>query len=116
MNMRIDGPDQMGPAGLQAAAAISPPVAPVPAPSVGDGSGVKVDTIPATPPPELQAQFAIASQAYDRLAAQQRGLHFRVDQHTGKVVVEVHDTNGKLLYSVPNAKALKIAGGADLDE
>lgn len=77
---------------------------------------VKVDMIPSSPPPEVQAAMHVASQSYDKLQAGGRGLHFKVDDATGKLIVEVHDLHGKLMFTVPASKALDIAGGGSLDD
>ena len=77
--------------------------------------GVTVDTIPATPPPEVHEAMAIANNVYENLKANGRGMHFRVDEATGRLIVEVHDLHGNLLFSVPPSKALAIAGGESLD-
>jgi hypothetical protein len=42
-------------------------------------------------------------------------LHFKVDDATGKLIVEVHDLHGNLLFTVPASKALDFAGGGSLD-
>lgn len=100
--------------------------APVPAtPANGDRSttvavadqeeAVTVDTIPSSPPAEVLDAIGVASQAYDRLAANEQALHFRIDDATGKVVVEVHDPHGDVLFTVPPSKALEVASGASLD-
>ena len=76
---------------------------------------VKVDMIPSSPPPEVQEAMGVAAQSYDKLHASGRGLHFKVDDATGKLIVEVHDLHGKLMFTVPASKALDIASGGALD-
>lgn len=76
---------------------------------------VKVDMIPSSPPPEVQEAMGVAAQSYDKLQASGRGLHFKVDDATGKLIVEVHDLHGKLMFTVPASKALDIASGGSLD-
>ncbi len=75
---------------------------------------VMVDTIPASPPPEVHDAIAAAGQAYAQLAATDRQLHFNVDARTGQVSVEVHDLRGNVLFTVPSSKALDIAAGGAL--
>ena len=80
---------------------------------------VKVDvsgSIPSSPPPEVLDAMGTAAQAYDRLAAADRGLSFKIDDRTGKVIVSVHNTAGQLLFTVPASKALDVASGGSLDE
>jgi uncharacterized FlaG/YvyC family protein len=79
-----------------------------PAPRASEPS-VSVDTVPASPPPEVHAAIAVASQAHERLAAHDRALHFHVDERSGKLQVEVQDLNGNVLFTVPPSKALEIA-------
>ena len=72
---------------------------------------VRVDTIPATPPPEVHDAIAVAAQSYEQLHQSERHLSFHVDGRTGKLSVEVHDLQGNVLFTVPSKKALDIAAG-----
>ena len=56
-----------------------------------------------------------AAQAYDKLQDQGRQMRFKVNEGTGKLVVEVHDLHGQLLFQVPASKALDVASGGSLD-
>jgi hypothetical protein len=85
------------------------------APSNAAQDSVTVDTIPSSPPPEVHEAMGVAAQAYDKLQAQGREMRFKVNQGTGKLVVEVHDLHGQLLFQVPASKALDVAGGGSLD-
>ncbi len=76
---------------------------------------VHVDTIPASPPPEVHEAMAVADHAYERLAAANRALHFTISPSTGRLSVEVHDMKGNLLFSVPASKALEVAAGGHLE-
>jgi len=80
---------------------------------------VKVDVgstaIPSSPPAEVLDQMGDASQAYERLAATDRGLSFKIDEASGKVIVSVHNNAGQVLFTVPGSKALDIASGGSLD-
>ena len=75
---------------------------------------VTVDTIPSSPPPEVHEAMGVAAQAYDRLQDQGRQMRFKVNEDTGKLVVEIHDLHGNLLFQVPSSKALEVAGGGSL--
>jgi uncharacterized FlaG/YvyC family protein len=75
---------------------------------------VTVDTIPASPPPEVQDAMGVANQAYHSLQAQGAELRFKVNESTGQLSVEVHDTHGNLLFTVPSSTALDIASGQPL--
>jgi len=86
------------------------------APSNAAQDSVTVDTIPSSPPPEVHEAMGVAAQAYDNLQAQGRQMRFKVNEGTGKLVVEVHDLHGKLLFQVPASKALDVASGGSLDD
>lgn len=81
---------------------------------------VKVDVgtggIPASPPTEVLDAMGVAAAAHAKLADSGRGLSFKIDDATGKVVVSVHDNQGKVLFTVPASKALDIAAGGTLDQ
>jgi hypothetical protein len=85
------------------------------APSNAAQDSVTVDTIPSSPPPEVHEAMGVAAQAYDKLQAQGREMRFKVNPGTGKLVVEVHDLHGQLLFQVPASKALDVASGGSLD-
>jgi hypothetical protein len=89
----------------------SPPVA---APSQ-HAAPVTVDTIPASPPPEVHEAMGVAGHAWETLQASNRQMRFKVNEATGKLTVEVHDTHGNLLFSVPASKALDVAAGGSLE-
>ena len=88
--------------------------APAPAQAVHVADTVTVDTIPASPPPEVQDAMGVANQAYHNLQAQGSELRFKVNESTGKLSVEVHDTKGNLLFTVPGSTALDVASGQPL--
>jgi flagellar protein FlaG len=71
--------------------------------------------IPDSPPDEVLDAMGVAANAHDRLAAEDRGLSFKIDDQTGKVFVTVHDANGNALFTVPASKALDIASGGSLE-
>jgi len=85
------------------------------APSNAAQDSVTVDTIPSSPPPEVHEAMGVAAQAYDKLQAEGRQMRFKVNEGTGKLVVEVHDLHGQLLFQVPASKALDVASGGSLD-
>jgi flagellar protein FlaG len=74
------------------------------------------NAIPDSPPAEVLQAMGTAAQAHDDLSASGRGLSFKIDQATGKVVVTVHDAEGHVMFTVPGSKALDIASGGSLDE
>jgi hypothetical protein len=83
--------------------------------SAAADAAVNVDTLPASPPPEVHDAIAVAAQSYEQLAATNRQLSFRIDDRTGKLTVEVHDLKGKILFTVPASKALDVAAGGSLE-
>ena len=92
------------------------PQAPAPAAA---SDAVKVDvgsSIPSSPPQEVLDAMGVAAQSYDRLGAADRGLSFKIDDRTGKVVVSVHNNARQVLFTVPGSKALDIAAGGNLDQ
>jgi putative hemolysin len=88
--------------------------APAPAHAAHAADTVTVDTIPASPPPEVQDAIGVANQAYHNLQAQGNELRFKVNETTGKLSVEVHDTKGNLLFTVPSSTVLDVASGQPL--
>jgi hypothetical protein len=78
------------------------------------GDTVTVDTIPASPPQEVQDAMGVANQAYHDLQANGTELRFKVNEATGKLSVEVHDVHGNLLFTVPSSTALDVASGQAL--
>jgi hypothetical protein len=78
------------------------------------GDTVTVDTIPASPPPEVQDAMGVAAQAYDNLKASGSEMRFKVNEATGKLSVEVHDVHGNLLFTVPASTVLDVASGGSL--
>jgi hypothetical protein len=77
---------------------------------------VRVDTMPASPPPEVHQAIGVAARSYERLQASGHELGFAIDPTTHHVVTEVRDTQGNLLWTAPASKALEIASGAPLDQ
>lgn len=75
---------------------------------------VTVDAIPASPPAEVLAAMATASQAADRLQQSGRALSFSVDPPTGRVSVHVTDLDGNALHSVSPSTVLAVASGEPL--
>jgi hypothetical protein len=75
---------------------------------------VTVDTIPASPPPEVHEAMGVANQAYHDLQAKGSELRFKINESTGKLSVEVHDVHGNLMFTVPASTALDVASGQPL--
>jgi hypothetical protein len=69
----------------------------------------------ACPPADVLEAIAAADEAYERLEASGRHLHFDIDQITGKLTVRLLDLEGRLLRVVPPATVLDVATGGSLD-
>jgi beta-lactamase class A len=75
---------------------------------------VTVDAIPASPPVDVLAAVATASQAADRLQASGHALRFSVNPPTGRLSVQVTDLDGNALRSVSPSTVLAVASGEPL--
>ena len=90
------------------------PSAPAPSQAAQVTDTVTVDTIPASPPPEVQDAIGVANQAYHNLKSEGSELRFKINEATGKLSVEVHDVHGNLLFTVPASTVLDVASGQPL--
>jgi hypothetical protein len=70
--------------------------------------------IPDQPPAELLDAIDAAAEAYDRLHAAARHLHFNIDDNTGPVTVQLVDLDGTVLGTVPVRTVLDVASGRPL--
>jgi flagellar protein FlaG len=71
-------------------------------------------SVPASPPPEVQDAVGVAADRAEALARDNRELHFRVDEETNRVVIEVRDLDGTVIRTIPPSQALEVMGGASL--
>ena len=76
---------------------------------------VVVDAFPSTPPDEVRGEMATASASYDKLAAANQHISFRIDDRSGRLQIQVHDLNGNVLFDLPPDKALKAAADGAVD-
>jgi uncharacterized FlaG/YvyC family protein len=83
--------------------------------ALAEVSDARIDTIPATPPAEVQEQVERASGRYDELRAQGREMHFATDEKSGRLVIEVRDLAGNVIRTLPPSKALDVIAGESLD-
>jgi hypothetical protein len=67
-----------------------------------------------SPPPEVLDEVDAAAARAEALAAANRELHFRLDDDSGRVVVEVRDLDGNVVRTIPPSEALDIMAGASL--
>jgi hypothetical protein len=79
---------------------------------------VAVDTaqlsLAAYPPAEVLDAVGAAADRVDQLVAENRELHFRKDEETGRVIVEVRDLEGNVIRTIPPSSALEVMSGAAL--
>lgn len=71
----------------------------------------RVELVPASPPPDVQAEVELAAERAARLAADDRELHFTLDEETGRVIVQVRDLEGQVIRTIPPSHALDIMSG-----
>ena len=70
--------------------------------------------LPATPPTEVLDAVGAAAARAAELRASNRELHFRKDEQTGRVIVEVRDLAGHVIRTIPPSHALSVMSGAAL--
>jgi hypothetical protein len=88
--------------------AVEPPATRTPAPADA------ADVIPASPPPEVLAEVDAAWERANELAAANRELHFRRDEHTGRTIIEVRTLDGEVLRTIPPSRLLDVMAGGEL--
>jgi hypothetical protein len=76
---------------------------------------VRSDDIPASPPPEVLDAIARAHQAYERLEASGRHVHFDLNRASGRLAIELTDATGVPLRALSPRTVLELAAGATLD-
>lgn len=67
--------------------------------------------VPAEPPPDLLREVAAAAARAEELWQQKRELHFAMDEDSGRVVVQVRDTEGHVIRTIPPSEALDVMSG-----
>jgi hypothetical protein len=94
-----------------------PPAAPGPAFADVGGSRAPTDLdridigIPSSPPPDVLDAIAAAAARARELAEANRELHFRRDEASGRIIVEVRDFDGNVVRTIPPSKALDVMAG-----
>jgi hypothetical protein len=71
-------------------------------------------SLPASPPADVLDEIATAAGRALELAAQNRELHFRTDEESGRVIVEVRDLEGTVIRTIPPSEALSVLSGGQL--
>ena len=73
------------------------------------GGAPPADTgIPAAPPPDVLELVTAAARCAQELARNDRELHFRADEHSRRIIIEVRDMSGNVLRTIPPSKALEL--------
>jgi FlaG protein len=72
---------------------------------------VAVISLPPSPPPQVLDEVAAARDRAAELAAANRELHFRKDEATGRVVIQVRDLAGNVIRTIPPSEALSVMSG-----
>jgi hypothetical protein len=73
-----------------------------------------VDIVPMSPPPEALEAVQRASERVTEMIAAKRQLHFYMDDHAQRVVIEVQDLKGNVLRTIPPSTALEVISGAEV--
>lgn len=72
----------------------------------------RVDTVelsvPAEPPPDALEQVRAAARCAEELARNNRELHFRADEHSSRIIIEVRDMSGNVIKTIPPSKAVDV--------
>jgi uncharacterized FlaG/YvyC family protein len=71
-------------------------------------------SLSAFPPEEVRDEIGAAADRVEELWADDRELHFRKDEESGRVIVEVRDLDGHVIRTIPPSEALGVISGADL--
>ena len=89
------------------------PVPPQPRP-VASVEDAIVGDIPPAPTAEARAMVDRAAERVEELYAQDRQLHFKREEGSNRVIIEVRDLEGNLIKTIPPSKALDVLSGGEL--
>ena len=62
----------------------------------------------------LAGREVVLADASAELAASNRELHFRKDEESGRVIIQVRDLAGNVLRTIPPSEALAVMSGAPI--
>ena len=65
-------------------------------------------SVPAAPPPDVLDQVSAAARCVEEMARNNRELHFRADEHSSRIIIEVRDMSGNVLRTIPPSKAVDV--------
>jgi hypothetical protein len=83
---------------------------PVAAAARPQGDTVEV-RLPSAPPPFVLDAVAAAATRARELAAAARELHFRTDEGSRRIVIQVRDLEGNVIRTIPPSQALDVMAG-----
>jgi hypothetical protein len=78
-----------------------------PRPDAVAPADAQLDTMPASPPPEVLDQVLAAQHAIQEMHERGRTLHFSMD--SGRVKILLQDLDGNTIREVPSSKVVDIA-------
>jgi hypothetical protein len=81
------------------------------APAAGKSDAAAV---PASPPPDVLREVDAAGRRAEELWNARRGLHFEVDDDSGRVSIHVGDGEGNVLRTISPSEALDIISGSSV--
>jgi uncharacterized FlaG/YvyC family protein len=77
-------------------------------------TGTIVGDVPPAPTPEARELVAKAAEVVEALHKSNRELHFKRDEDTNRVIIQVRDLEGNVIKTIPPSKALDILSGGEL--
>jgi hypothetical protein len=82
-----------------------------PVPPVSPGGASRL-SLPGSPPAGVLDAVGAAAARAAELRAANRELHFRKDEESGRVIIEVRDLEGHVIRTIPPSHALDVMAGA----
>ncbi|MBE2316944.1 flagellar protein FlaG [Solirubrobacter sp. CPCC 204708] len=96
------------------AAATEPRDAAAQRPTGVEETGTIVGDVPPAPTPEARELVAKAAEVVEQMHKSNRELHFKRDEDTNRVIIQVRDLEGNVIKTIPPSKALDIMSGGEL--
>lgn len=77
-------------------------------------TGTIVGDVPPAPTPEARELVAKAAEVVEAMHKNNRELHFKRDEESNRVIIQVRDLEGNVIKTIPPSKALDILSGGEL--
>jgi flagellar protein FlaG len=77
-------------------------------------TGTIVGDVPPAPTPEARELVAKAAEVVEQLHKNNRELHFKHDEDTNRLVIQVRDLDGNVLKTIPPSEAMNVMAGGEL--